>query len=122
MTPKKKKKKKCYTGHCAKGSLCQSTFSVMCLISQWLCYLIIASSQICGIILAPFFLSHPCLIHHEACWFSFRICPGSNHFHPVSLPIMITLVSPSFLTRITANPHLISLLLLLPSSCLFSTQ
>lgn len=37
--------------------------------------------------------------------FSFRICPGSNHFHSVSLPIMITLVSlSSFLTRITANP------------------
>lgn len=54
----------------------------MCLISQWLRYLIIASSQICGIILAPFFLSHPCLIHHEVLLVLFQ---NMSRFQPLPL-------------------------------------
>ena len=83
--------KRVTVGTVLKGSLCQSTFSVMSLISQWLFYLIIASSQICGIILAPFFLSHPCLIHHEVLSVLFQnmsrfqplpFCVSPHYDHP----------------------------------------
>lgn len=88
-----------------KGSLCQSTFSVMSLISQWLFSLTTAPSQICGIILAPFSLSHPCLIM-KSCQFSFRICPGSKHFHSASLLITITLVIDHGFSRGLLQTHI----------------